>query len=60
MKIAVFWDVAPRCLEDNDRCFRGTYCFQHIALMMEAVSSSETLVNIYQTTRRKSHKTAIL
>jgi hypothetical protein len=27
-------------------------CFHHQALMMEATSTSETLVNFYQTTRR--------
>jgi hypothetical protein len=37
MKMAVFWVVAP--------------C-DFIALMMEAASTSETLVNFYQTTRR--------
>jgi hypothetical protein len=37
-KIAVFWDVAP--------------CSPVIALKMEAVNTSETSVNIYQTTRR--------
>jgi hypothetical protein len=30
-----------------------------IALMMEAASTSETSVNIYQTTRRYNQKTAI-
>jgi hypothetical protein len=54
MKMAVFWDVAPCSLVDTDRRFRGAYCLHHqglITLMMDAVSSSETLVNIYQTTR---------
>jgi hypothetical protein len=37
--MAVFWDVAPCSLVDTD-------------LMMKAVSTSETLVNIYQITRR--------
>jgi hypothetical protein len=37
-KVAVFWDVAP--------------CKLAIALMLEAVSLSETSVNIYQTTWR--------
>jgi hypothetical protein len=36
MKMAVFWIVAPAM----------------IALMMETVRTSETLVNFYQTTRR--------
>jgi hypothetical protein len=39
MKVVVFWDVAPRSLVDMDS----------INLMMEAVSSCETLVNIYET-----------
>jgi hypothetical protein len=39
MKMAVFWDVVPCSLVDIDRCFSVT-------LMMEAVSSSETLVSI--------------
>jgi late competence protein required for DNA uptake (superfamily II DNA/RNA helicase) len=34
---------------DIDRRFREAYC--RITLMMEAVSSSKTFVNIYQTTR---------
>jgi hypothetical protein len=38
-KIAVFWDTAP--------------C-RAIALMMEAVNTSETSVNVYKTTRRNS------
>jgi hypothetical protein len=37
MKTTVFWDVAP--------------C-SFIALMMEAVGTSETLVNFYEITRR--------
>jgi hypothetical protein len=37
MNMAVFWDVAPCSL---------------VALMVEAVSSFETSVNIYQTARR--------
>jgi hypothetical protein len=41
MKIAVFWVVAPCSLVE-------------VSPMMEAVSTSETLVNFYQTTRRYS------
>jgi hypothetical protein len=51
--MAVFWDVPPCRLADVHRRFRGAYCLHHQGderLMMEAVSSSETLVNIYQTT----------
>jgi hypothetical protein len=39
MKVAVFWDVAPCSLADMDS----------ITLMMEAVSSCETLDSIYYT-----------
>jgi hypothetical protein len=39
MKMTVFWDATP--------------CRLIIALMMKAVSTSETSVNFYQTTRRK-------
>jgi hypothetical protein len=57
MKITVFWDVALCSLVEIDRCFRGAHCLHHqgdvlIALMMEAVSISETLVSFYQTTQR--------
>jgi hypothetical protein len=38
VKMAVFWNVAPRSLA--------------IALMMETESTAETLVNFYQITRR--------
>jgi hypothetical protein len=42
MKMAVFWDVAPCSLVDNDRRFRGAYCqYHHLDdRMMKAVSSS--------------------
>jgi hypothetical protein len=46
-KMKVFWDDAPCSLVDINRSFRAT-----IALMMEAVSISETSVNFYQTTWR--------
>jgi hypothetical protein len=52
--MAVFCDVAPCSLVDNDRHFRGASCLivrVRVTLMMEAVSSSEILVIIYQTTR---------
>jgi hypothetical protein len=42
MKMAVFWDVTPHSLLDNDRRFRVAYCLRHqgllIAVMMETVS----------------------
>jgi hypothetical protein len=46
MKMAVFWVVAPCSLVEVYRRFRV------IALMMQAVSTSETSVNFYQTTQR--------
>jgi hypothetical protein len=45
MKMTVFWDVAPCSIVEINVC--------NIALMMEAVSTSETSVNFYETTRRK-------
>jgi hypothetical protein len=48
-KFTVFWDVAPCSLIGVDRRFRGAYC--HHALMMEAVSTSETSVHSNATTR---------
>jgi hypothetical protein len=50
MKMAVFWDVSLCSLVYIDRRFRGAYC-HIVALMMEAVSSSETSVSMYQTRR---------
>jgi hypothetical protein len=49
MKMIDFWDIAPYSPIEADRCFRGTYCLQsplasYIALMMEAVRTSETSV----------------
>jgi hypothetical protein len=43
--MAVFWVVAPCSLVE-------VYQRALIALMMEAVRTSETFVNFYQTTRR--------
>jgi hypothetical protein len=48
MKITVFWDVA-QCSLVVDQRFRGASI---IVLMMEAASTSETLVNFYQTTEQ--------
>jgi hypothetical protein len=58
MKMTVFGDIAPCSLVDVHRRFRSVYCLHHhgdeqlIALMMEAVSSSETQINLYQAERR--------
>jgi hypothetical protein len=48
MKMTAVWDVVPRSLVEIDHCLKGAYCL--MTLMMEAVSTSETLVNFYQTT----------
>jgi hypothetical protein len=42
--MAAFWGVAPRTLVEVDRRFRAT------TLIMEAVSTSETSVSLYQPT----------
>jgi hypothetical protein len=55
MKLAVFTVVTPCILVDTAREFRGVWVL-HVraaALIMEAVSTSETSVGIYCTTRRK-------
>jgi hypothetical protein len=31
MKMTAFWDVAPCCLVDVDRRFRGAYCLHHLS-----------------------------
>jgi hypothetical protein len=53
--IKKFWNTAPCSLIEVDRRFIGEYCFNHqvlfIALMMEAVGTSETFV-YFETTRR--------
>jgi hypothetical protein len=56
--MTAFLDIAPCSLVEGDRRFRSVYCLHHQgdewlnALMMEAVRTSETSVNFYQTTRR--------
>jgi hypothetical protein len=44
MKMIIFWDVSPCRLIESHRRFNGS-CYHHqsIALMMEAVSTSESL-----------------
>jgi glycyl-tRNA synthetase alpha subunit len=49
--MTTFWDVTPCSLVEVYRSFIGACCLHHQALMMEAVSTSETSVNFYQTTR---------
>jgi hypothetical protein len=53
----VFWNVAPCSSVEIKRRFIGAFCLHHnyhiiIALMMEAVSTSETSINFYGITRR--------
>jgi hypothetical protein len=45
------WNVAPCSLVEVDRRFIGAYCLHHqdIALMMEAVCTSETSVYFSET-----------
>jgi hypothetical protein len=50
-KMSVFWYVAPRSLVEIDRRFTGA-CI--IALIMEAVSTSETSVSLYEATRHRT------
>jgi hypothetical protein len=49
-----FWNVAPWSLAEIYWRLGGVYCFyrQVIALMMEAVRTSKTSVNFYQTILR--------
>jgi hypothetical protein len=64
MKMAVFWVVAPCSLVEVYQRFTGP-CYLHYhhgattqkmmdddQMMMEVATTSETLVNFYQTTRR--------
>jgi hypothetical protein len=50
MKMIVFWVVAPCSLVEVYQLFRGACCLHHQG--NEPASTSETLVNFYQTTRR--------
>jgi hypothetical protein len=53
----VFWDVTP-CKQVQihrrfeGRCASTIWAYQPLGLKMQAAHSSETSVNIYQTTRR--------
>jgi hypothetical protein len=49
----VFWDVAPRCLVEDDWHFLEMLTAS-ILRVTEAVSTSGTSVNFYQTTRRNN------
>jgi hypothetical protein len=53
--MAVFWVVAPCRLVEVYRRFRGALCLRYqTALIMKAVSTSETSANFYHTTRRNN------
>jgi hypothetical protein len=58
MKMTVFWVVAPCSLFEIYRRFRGAYCL--IALMMEALSTSETSVSFYATAQRNNPEDIII
>jgi hypothetical protein len=53
MKMTAFWDIAPFSFVEVYIRFRGAYCLHHqlIVLMMDAVNTSETSVDFYETTR---------
>jgi hypothetical protein len=49
--MAVFWIVVPCSLVEVYRRFRGPFCLHHQRdELVEAARTSETLVNLYQTT----------
>jgi hypothetical protein len=47
-----FWDIAPCSLVEIDRLLEVLTAYITVALVMEAVSSSETSFSCYLTTRR--------
>jgi hypothetical protein len=52
-KVTAFWDIAPCSPVAVNQRFGGVYCLHNqVALMMEAVNTSERSVNLYGTTRR--------
>jgi hypothetical protein len=58
MRMTIFWDAAPCTLVEIGRRFIGAYYLDlqsNVTLrtpMMEEVSTSETSLNFYETTRR--------
>jgi hypothetical protein len=54
MKIPVYWIIAPCSLVEVYLHFSDTYCVYHIALMVEAASTTETSANIYHTVGRNN------
>jgi hypothetical protein len=53
-KVAVFWVVAPCGLVEVYRRFRGRCCLLLVSLIMESAKTTETFMNLHQTTRRNS------
>jgi hypothetical protein len=54
MKMTALWDIAPCSLIEADTHYRGSASV--ITLIMEAVSTSETLVYGYEITQRNIPK----
>jgi hypothetical protein len=53
MSTRIFWYLRPRNREDCYRCFEGVWCLNlRSTLKMNAVCSSEMVLNLYQTTQR--------
>jgi hypothetical protein len=53
--MTAFWDIMAYNILEVDRRFRSKYYLHHHGdetKMVEAVSTSETLANFYETTRR--------
>jgi hypothetical protein len=50
--MTVFWDVVPCSLVEIDRRFRGASACNIIALMINAMSTSETSAIFYESIRR--------
>jgi hypothetical protein len=57
-KMTVFWDIAPCSLVEIYQRFGGAYFLHHQS--DHAVSTSETSMNIYQTTRRNIREDSYL
>jgi hypothetical protein len=53
IRMAAYWIVAPCSLAECYHRFRGPCCLHHQgAQMMAAAKTSQTLANVYQTTKR--------
>jgi hypothetical protein len=61
-QLVVIWSFAGEYGDESNNIliypimmlFRGAYCLQYQMVMMEAVSTSETSANFYQTTQRNN------